>query len=231
MTKLKNLLLFNKFFIIILVFIIIYVLVFTKFITYESKYNINDTYFEGKITNYAINGDKLSLDIKTKEKLKGTYYFKTKEEKEYWLNNICIGCSIKINGTLTEPSNNTIPNTFNYKKYLYNKKIYYTINISNFKINKDNNILSKIKDYFYKRTNNLPNSDYLKIFILGDKSLISSDDYNEFQINGVSHLLAISGMHIGILLHFNKWINVANNFFNKYKSFLLFFLNFRYVFK
>ena len=200
MTKLKNLLLFNKFFIIILVFIIIYVLVFTKFITYESKYNINDTYFEGKITNYAINGDKLSLDIKTKEKLKGTYYFKTKEEKEYWLNNICIGCSIKINGTLTEPSNNTIPNTFNYKKYLYNKKIYYTINISNFKINKDNNILSKIKDYFYKRTNNLPNSDYLKIFILGDKSLISSDDYNEFQINGVSHLLAISGMHIGILL-------------------------------
>lgn len=200
MTKLKNLLLFNKFFIIILVFIIIYVLVFTKFITYKSKYNINDTYFEGKITNYAINGDKLSLDIKAKEKLKGTYYFKTKEEKEYWLNNICIGCTIKINGTLTESSNNTIPNTFNYKKYLYNKKIYYTINISDFKINKDNNILAKIKDYFYKRTNKLPNSDYLKIFILGDKSLISSEDYNEFQINGVSHLLAISGMHIGILL-------------------------------
>ena len=33
-------------------------------------------------------------------------------------------------GKMKKPNNNTIPNNFNYKKYLYNKKIYYTFTIS-----------------------------------------------------------------------------------------------------
>ena len=34
---------------------------------------------------------------------------------------------IKVTGVLKEPSTNNIFNNFNYKKYLYNKKIYYII--------------------------------------------------------------------------------------------------------
>ena len=34
------------------------------------------------------------------------------------------GDNITVYGSLVEPSNNTIPNTFNYREYLYNKKIY-----------------------------------------------------------------------------------------------------------
>lgn len=44
------------------------------------------------------------------------------------------------------------------------------------------------------------NSDYYLSFILGDKNLLSSEIYNNFQINGTSHLLALSGMHLNILL-------------------------------
>ena len=51
-----------------------------------------------------------------------------------------------------------------------------------------------------KRAYNLENGDYLLVLVLGDKSLISSDIYNNYQTNGTSHLLAISGSHVAVLL-------------------------------
>jgi len=38
--------------------------------------------------------------------------------KEILENKVKLGIIVKINGELKEPSNNTVPNTFNYKKYL-----------------------------------------------------------------------------------------------------------------
>ena len=38
------------------------------------------------------------------------------------------------------------------------------------------------------------------VLVLGDKSLISSEIYSNYQTNGTSHLLAISGSHIAVLL-------------------------------
>lgn len=199
MNKLRNLLQFNKYWIISLLFIIFYVYFFTNIRDYNSIYNINTSQIIGTITGYNINGNKLSLDIYGKEKLKATYYFKTEQEKIN-SSNICLGCTIFLEGKFTNLINNTIPNTFNYKKYLYNKKIYYSFDITNYIIKRNNNFFYKIKDYFYKRVEKQENKDYLKIFILGDKGLISSDDYQMFQENGVAHLLAISGMHIGVFL-------------------------------
>ena len=200
MPKLKTLLQFNKVFIIISFFITIYVFISFKVIRYESKYASDTSNITGIITGYAINGDKISLDIKAKESLKGVYYCKTLEEKNYYLEHLCLGCQIKITGSLKKISNNTIPNTFNYQKYLEHKHIFWLDDISKFTIEEHNNILYKIKDYFYKKTSISPNADYLKIFLLGDKSLISSEEYSLFQNNGVAHLLAISGMHIGVFL-------------------------------
>lgn len=200
MQKLKIILQFNYKFIILFVFVFFYVLMFTKIIHYKSKY-LNDNYFvKGKIINYSINGNKLSLDIKAAENIKGTYYIKSLDELNNLKEHICLGCTITFNGLASQPLKNTIPNTFNYQKYLYNKKIYKLFKINSFKIKQNNNVLSKIKDYFYKRTENSQNSDYLKIFILGDKSLINNEEYSYFQENGIAHLLAISGMHIGVLL-------------------------------
>lgn len=215
--KLKLLLSFNIFFIIVSIFIVCYVLITTKVIKYQSIYQNGEVNIKGKILNYSIDGDKLSLEIKTQEKIKANYYIKEKEEKDYLSNNLCLNCTIELNGKISDPINNTIPNTFNYKNYLYNKRIYKIINITSFKIKNDNNFLYKIKDYLYKRTSSLAHSDYLKIFILGDKSLIASEEYSLYQENGVAHLLAISGMHIGVILKILESI-LANT--NKYKKYI-----------
>ena len=172
----------------------------TIVIQYESIYSGDETSITGSIMSYSINGNKLKMNIKDKEEVIATYYIKTEEELVYLKENIGIGKTITVNGTLNEPINNTIPNTFNYKKYLYNNKIYYLFDAYSYNIQNDNNLLDKAKDYLIKRAYNSKNSEYLLVLVLGDKALISSDEYNTYQNNGTSHLLAVSGSHITVIL-------------------------------
>lgn len=213
MRSLKTILQYNKLFIVFFIFLCIYILLFTKIIKYESKLDIRKNVFEGVITSIKFEGDRLVLDVKGEERLIAYYYVKSKEEKNTILDVIHHGDKIMLKVTLKVPFNNTIPNNFNYKKYLYNKKIYYTLSVDSYEIIKNNkNILYKIKDKLYKKIINLDNSDYYLAFILGDKTLLSSEIYNSFQSNGISHLLALSGMHINILLL------IINMFLKKFKE-------------
>lgn len=182
------------------IFLVIYVFMATIVIQYESIYSGDETSITGSIMSYSINGNKLKMNIKDKEEVIATYYIKTEEELVYLKENIGIGKTITVNGTLNEPINNTIPNTFNYKKYLYNNKIYYLFDAHSYNIQNDNNLLDRAKDYLIKRAYNSKNSEYLLVLVLGDKALISSDEYNTYQNNGTSHLLAVSGSHITVIL-------------------------------
>ena len=200
LNNLKLILRCNILFIILLIFSLLYIFLFTVIIKYESKYDGTETSITGKIKEYSINGSKLQMTIAAQEDIIATYYIKSKEEKETLLKRVGIGKTISLSGTLELPLNNTIPNNFNYRKYLYNQKIFYLFSANSYKIQDDNNLIDKIKDYLYKRAYNLENGNYLLVLVLGDKSLISSDIYNNYQTNGTSHLLAISGSHIAVLL-------------------------------
>lgn len=202
LTRLKIILWSNKIFIIIGLIVLIYVLVFTKFIEYKSKIKNNEKEYIGKVEKYSYDGNKLSLEIKGKEKVIANYYFEKEEEKNKYFKNIHLGDTIKIIGTIKEVSNNTIFNEFNYKKYLYNKKIYKEINIDRLEVIKKGNILYKIKDKLLKRSYKFANKAYYLTFIFGDKSNMNSDTINSYIKNGTSHLLAISGMHLHVFMLF-----------------------------
>ena len=196
MTKLRIILQSKYLYIFLIIFLLIYAIYSTIIIKHNSIYT-NETIFKGIVNNYKIDGNKVSILFKDKENLIGVYYLKNTNEKQYFLDNLLYGSFIEINGDLINPSNNTIPNTFNYKNYLYNKRIYKTINIDNIKIDNSNiNFFYNLKNKINSIIDERENSSYIKTFILGDKSSIDINESEKFKILGISHLFAISGMHI-----------------------------------
>lgn len=198
MKTLKNILRYEKYFVLAGIFILLYVLIMVN-IPRTSLYQGTESKLEGIVKDIKLNGNKLTLLIKGKEKVIANYYLKSEEEKDGILEVFHLGDKVILEGSLSEPSGNTIPNCFNYKKYLKYKKIYYTFSINSYEIEKSN-ILYKGKDYLLKSIYQRENSDYLLSFVMGDKTLLTSDTYNNYQTNGISHLLALSGMHINTLV-------------------------------
>ena len=144
--------------------------------------------------------------IKGKNKIfnnKKLYLYTNKQNK------LDIGDLIEIQGDLQSVSESRNYKGFNYKQYLKTKSIYGIIKsnkinlISQNKINKIYKISiyirEKIKEKIYL---NLPKetASLLLALTIGDKTNIEKDVINNFRINNLSHVLAISGLHISCII-------------------------------
>ena len=226
--KLRKILLYDSLYLILLLFSIIYIVVYINLYKNESKYSTNCTKFNLKIKDYKIDGDKLSIDFF--DEIIGVYYFKNILEKESF--NYSINDELSITGSLKVPSNNTIPNTFNYKKYLQHNEKNYILNIDSIKLKrKNNNILYKIKNYIINRINSIDTNGYLYAFILGKTNYLNNDIYNNYRINGITHLFALSGLHVSvfssILLYIFNKIKLSEN--ASYLITIIFLITFSFV--
>lgn len=149
------------------------------------------------IKNYQLDGNKLSLTIKGEENLLGSYTIKTEPEKKYYRKNLKLGMTVNVSGTVETPTIPKTKNLFNYKTYLRTKQIHHTLQIDKMKLMKNKpNLYYKIKQNLKERLSVNP---YLETFLLGDKSNLSTKVKQSYQQNGISHLFAISGMHINLL--------------------------------
>ena len=182
MIKLKILLQF-KYLIIILSFILS-----ISIIIKLNKKEVINNHFILKIEsiNYENNNYTINLSNKYLSYFKGDF-------------NYHLGDYVEINGNLIKPSNNTIPNLFNYKDYLKYKEIDYILEINDIKLYKSNNIIYKIKDKIRRIMDFHKSKSYLYAFIFGDTNYIDKDIKTSFNEMGISHLFAISGTHISLL--------------------------------
>ena len=114
---------------------------------------------------------------------------------------------------MSVPSNNTIPKAFNYRKYLKNKDIYYTVKISSIEvIDSDVSFINGVRNWLCDWIDKFDSTGYVKGFVLGIKDNINKDEYSKFQLIGVTHLFAISGMHISVILVvLNRLLSRLNN--------------------
>ena len=199
MLKLRILLLRDCLYFIILFISLVYFFIFTKIIKYESKY---DGITEGtfKIVNINSKDYGIELILKGKEKVKAYYYLED-YEKELFFETYDIGDKVFISFQDTVIKNSTLENTFDYKKYLYNKRIYKVVSITDIKlISKNKNIFYKLRDFLLDRTMLLKKSyPYVNSLLFGN-NIISKSIKNTYQSNGISHLFAISGLHISLFV-------------------------------
>ncbi len=167
---------------------------------HHSILDISTNTLQGIITDMKIEGDLLTIQIEAKEKVLGNYYFKEKKEKENFSDYYHLGDTILVTGTFSKPKNNTVPNLFNYRKYLERKGIYYLISIDTIeKVKENHNPLYLVKTVIQNHISTYQSKGYLMTFILGDHQFLDQDIKTTYQEIGVSHLLAISGMHISLL--------------------------------
>lgn len=191
MKKLKILLLLKILFLCISITLII-----VKFLSFKTKPLSNKNEFIGEILDVKIKNEKITIKLNTDEKILINYYIKKNEN----YSNLKIGSIIKVEGKLDYPKKNTNFNLFNYKNYLLSEKIYFVLTANKITYIKDtDNIFFKAKNLLINYINNFKTKDYLYTFILGNTSLLEQDTKESFQNNGISHLFAVSGMHITLI--------------------------------
>ena len=186
-----------------------------------SVYNSNTKQITGIITKCQKNDTSYKITIKAKEKIIVNYY------NDF---NCTLGQTVSISGELKEPMPNTIFNLFNYQNYLLSDKINYTMTAKTIKVIKEPSKIYQIKNNLINYINTYKSKDYLNTFILGNNKDIDEEIINSYQINGISHLLAISGMHITLL---SSIILFILNHLSKHKKFnylIVIFILFFYAF-
>ena len=64
---------------------------------------------------------------------------------------------------------------------------------------KEENFLYKIKNKFIASIKQIPKKkEYVMAFVVGNKNMLDNEVYEAYKDNGVTHLFAISGMHIAL---------------------------------
>lgn len=193
MKRLKIILQSNLFLLILIIatIVIITIRILTPSKTY---YTSKDNKVIGTIKKITLDNEKVTLLIKAKEKIQGTYYFKSNQKNK--VKDLKIGDKVKVLGTITKPRTPTTKNLFDYSFYLKKQGIYQLITINEIKIIKSSTkLFDRIKNILNKKATH----PYMQAFLLGNDEKIEEEVRLSYQENGISHLLAISGMQFYLI--------------------------------
>ncbi|MBW1657212.1 ComEC/Rec2 family competence protein [Flavobacterium quisquiliarum] len=130
---------------------------------------------------------------------------------------LIIGNRIKIKITLQRNKSNKNPNQFDYSRYLANKQIFAQIYCQKSQISVSQTIEKDIWYYCAKLhsriISNLEKSHFSKsemnvalALILGQQQEISQDIIQDYQYSGATHILSVSGLHVGFIMLFITFV-------------------------
>lgn len=181
--------------------------------SYENKYkNMKEANFVATIigapkekqyyTQYKIRVD----SINNNDNYKNTYlYLKVKKN-----NNFKFGDKVKFVGNFIEPDEQRNFGGFNYKQYLKSIAIYGTVKAGNVDIIEKNslkgikllanNVSNYINNIVDNNIENEDNKNLLLGILLGNDDELEDNVKENFQDSSLSHILAVSGMHVSYVI-------------------------------
>ena len=174
-----------------------------------------------KLDSYRLidnSDEKLEITITEKRKVDDSYRYFVKvrganiSEKSviFTEEDFPIGQKYLIDGEIALANKNTNPNLFNYRNYLISKGIGSNIKIKRiYKEGRSSSILLNLRNKFYNYihkifVNNLnKNSANFVISVVLGENLIQNEDIKDL---GLAHILAVSGLHIDLLIGFILYV-------------------------
>jgi competence protein ComEC len=168
-----------------------------------------------------IDGDLLQVQAtekRYKEKLLIRYKIKSEKEKQALKSESFYRCLCRVSGTLSQPSIAKNPNGFNYRNFLATKKIYWIVEIQGNPLESCSPtkgspliILKQLRftGIKYLESQFPPEIASLSAaLIFGDRSMLASEVLSDYQKTGIVHLLAISGLHVSLLIGMVFYIGI-----------------------
>lgn len=157
------------------------------------------TTVEARVCSTTLNGGKLSA-VLGNIKLNGKSYGKMKIKISFGDSKVTVGDNLTFEAVIF--SNEVIAETINTKMMFDNIYYYGYASGSEIVCTKNNaNLIERVR---IKTDNTLKEScdenyGILKALLLGDKSDMEQDTYENYKLSGLAHILSISGLHIGFI--------------------------------
>lgn len=178
----------------------------------HTNFKENPGSLAGKIkTIPVIEGDRLSFELESFQGESLVVFYRIKNEKQKLeLQELQYGMICRLSGDLQEPSGRRNFYDFNYRKFLHYKKISWVFKPTSFSLKQCNEGKSSFLTWIYrfkqkqieKIAENYPESiaGIVIALVFGDKNEVSDQVIKMYQQQGLIHLLAISGLHVGLVV-------------------------------
>jgi competence protein ComEC len=160
-----------------------------------------------------IDGDQLQIkakDLNNHEKYLMRYKIQSEQEKNLLKTSDFYGLKCLITGLLEKPKRAKNENAFNYRDYLERNSIFWLLESKNMPLktctSKKLTPFTLIKQFRFKGIHYIEThfppevAAISNALIYGDKSIMPPELLTEYQKIGISHLLAISGLHVSLLV-------------------------------
>jgi competence protein ComEC len=192
----------------------------------------NVFYFE-YIQDVKIDGDLLqilAMEQRFQEKVLVRYKLHSEQEKEMLNSKSFYGLICKATGELQKPSIAKNPNGFNYRKYLETKKIYWITDLNESPLQHCTPskatplvLIKQMRSSGLHSLNHFPPevASLSAALIFGDRNLINPDILSDYQRTGIVHLLAISGLHVSLLVGMVFYLGLRVGFTRQFMTNLL----------
>lgn len=188
----------------IFIFITISILAFMYMNYFEKSYDKipenAEIEIQAEIVSLKIKGEyKDKYIVKSKYGKKLYLYVNTKKEFDY-------GDIVEVKGNFSKVNKATNEYCFDYREFLKQKKIDGNIMASKVNLLRKNSMLCKISKVKIKLNKYIDEnysdtaSGFLKTLLLGETNEIEKEIKEDFTKANISHILAISGMHISIII-------------------------------